>query len=52
MVPNDYKWDQFLHFESTTSIFSQLTMAKFMEEGEWNRHIKRMRLVYKRKCNT
>ena len=28
---NDYK-DQFLHFESTTSIFSQLTMAKFMEE--------------------
>ena len=24
-------------------------MAKFMEEGEWNRHIKRMRLVYKRK---
>ncbi|MCU5299164.1 MULTISPECIES: PLP-dependent aminotransferase family protein [Bacillus] len=45
---NDYK-DQFLHFESTTSIFSQLTMAKFMEEGEWNRHIKRMRLVYKRK---
>lgn len=24
-------------------------MAKFMEEGEWSRHIKRMRLVYKRK---
>jgi GntR family transcriptional regulator/MocR family aminotransferase len=40
---------QFLHFESTTSILSQLTMAKFMEDGEWNRHIKRMRLVYKRK---
>lgn len=40
---------QFLHFESTTSPFSQLTMAKFMELGEWNRHIKRMRLVYKRK---
>ncbi|MFJ7754569.1 PLP-dependent aminotransferase family protein [Peribacillus muralis] len=40
---------QFLHFESTTSLHSQLTMAKFMEEGEWNRHIKRMRLVYKRK---
>lgn len=45
---NRYK-DQFLHFESTTSLLSQLTMAKFMEEGEWNRHIKRMRLVYKRK---
>ncbi|MGC4376561.1 PLP-dependent aminotransferase family protein [Fictibacillus sp. Mic-4] len=40
---------QFRYFESTTSILSQLTMAKFMEEGEWNRHIKRMRLVYKRK---
>jgi GntR family transcriptional regulator/MocR family aminotransferase len=45
---NRYK-NQFLHFESTTSILSQLTIAKFMEEGEWNRHIKRMRLVYKRK---
>jgi len=40
---------QFAHFESTTSLLSQFTMAKFMEEGEWNRHIKRMRLVYKRK---
>ncbi len=40
---------QFQYFESTTSLLSQLTMAKFMEEGEWYRHIKRMRLVYKRK---
>jgi GntR family transcriptional regulator/MocR family aminotransferase len=24
-------------------------MAKFMEDGEWDRHIKRMRLVYKKK---
>ncbi|QRG67201.1 PLP-dependent aminotransferase family protein [Brevibacillus choshinensis] len=40
---------QFAHFESTTSLLSQFAMAKFMEEGEWNRHIKRMRLVYKRK---
>lgn len=45
---NRYK-NQFLHFESTTSLLSQLTMAKFMAVGEWNRHIKRMRLVYKRK---
>ncbi|WHY66672.1 PLP-dependent aminotransferase family protein [Neobacillus sp. SuZ13] len=45
---NRYK-HRFKHFESTTSLISQLTMAKFMEEGEWNRHIKRMRLVYKRK---
>ncbi|MEI3613684.1 MocR-like pyridoxine biosynthesis transcription factor PdxR [Pseudogracilibacillus sp. SO30301A] len=41
--------NQFQNFESSTSIFSQLTMAKFMENGEWSRHIKRMRLVYKRK---
>lgn len=39
----------FQAFESTTSVQSQLAIAKFMEEGEWNRHIKRMRLVYKRK---
>ncbi|SEN67371.1 PLP-dependent aminotransferase family protein [Lihuaxuella thermophila] len=42
---------QFRLFESTTSILSQLTMAKFMEAGEWNRHLKRMRLVYKRKMH-
>lgn len=40
---------RFIHFESPTSLLSQLTMAKFMESGEWNRHVKRMRLVYKRK---
>lgn len=40
---------RFMHFESSASLHSQLTMAKFMEMGEWNSHIKRMRLVYKRK---
>ncbi|MBT2727546.1 PLP-dependent aminotransferase family protein [Bacillus sp. ISL-75] len=48
LLLNRYK-NQFLHFESTTSLLSQVTMANFMEDGEWNRHIKRMRLVYKRK---
>lgn len=48
LLINRYK-DQFLRFESTTSLLNQLTMAKFMEEGEWSRHIKRMRLVYMRK---
>ncbi|MFC7393792.1 PLP-dependent aminotransferase family protein [Scopulibacillus cellulosilyticus] len=47
-VLNHYK-KHFTHFESPASLFSQLTMAKFMELGEWNRHVKRMRLVYKRK---
>jgi GntR family transcriptional regulator/MocR family aminotransferase len=41
--------NQFLNFESTCSLPNQLAMAKFMESGEWHRHIKRMRLVYKQK---
>ncbi|MGE7887689.1 PLP-dependent aminotransferase family protein [Bacillus cereus] len=49
-ILNHYQ-NQFRHFESTTSILNQLTMAKFMEEGEWNSHIKRMRLVYKKKMH-
>ncbi|WP_400163520.1 PLP-dependent aminotransferase family protein [Brevibacillus sp. TJ4] len=40
---------QFSHFESTASLLNQLTLARFMKEGEWYRHIKRMRLVYRRK---
>lgn len=40
---------RFLLFENTSSTLSQLTMAKFMETGEWIRHLKRMRLIYKRK---
>ncbi|MDN7243889.1 PLP-dependent aminotransferase family protein [Planococcus shenhongbingii] len=48
LVGDRYK-NQFLQFESTASLQNQLTMARFMEMGEWNRHIKRMRLVYKRK---
>jgi GntR family transcriptional regulator/MocR family aminotransferase len=51
LLLNRYK-SQFLHFESTTSLLSQVTMANFMENGEWNRHIKRMRLVYKRKMHS
>ena len=47
-VLDQYK-NYFSQFESPASLFSQLTMAKFMELGEWNRHVKRMRLVYKRK---
>jgi GntR family transcriptional regulator/MocR family aminotransferase len=42
---------RFALFESTASLSSQLAMAKFMEEGEWDRHIRRMRLVYKRKMH-
>ncbi|MCY8915090.1 PLP-dependent aminotransferase family protein [Bacillus atrophaeus] len=41
--------NRFLHFESTASLLNQLTMAEFMKEGEWARHIKRMRTIYRRK---
>ncbi|NMH68393.1 PLP-dependent aminotransferase family protein [Bacillus sp. RO3] len=40
---------RFLPFECTASLQNQLAMAAFIKTGEWNRHIKRMRLVYKRK---
>lgn len=45
---NRYK-QHFAHFEHNASSLHQLTMAKFIEEGEWPRHIKRMRIVYKQK---
>ncbi|MFF2176662.1 PLP-dependent aminotransferase family protein [Lysinibacillus sp. NPDC058147] len=43
---------RFAHFEHNASPLHQLTMAKFMENGEWTRHIKRMRITYKHKINT
>lgn len=43
---------RFAHFEQNASSLHQLTMAKFMEQGEWTRHIKRMRITYKHKINT
>ncbi|KYG91923.1 GntR family transcriptional regulator [[Bacillus] sp. KCTC 13219] len=48
MLLSNYK-KQWSAFECTASLLHQLAMANFMQEGEWNRHIKRMRLVYKRK---
>ncbi len=41
----------FAHFEQNASSLHQLTMASFMEKGEWTRHIKRMRLIYKHKMS-
>lgn len=43
--------ERFAHFEHNASSLHQLTMAKFMEQGEWTRHIKRMRITYKHKIN-
>ncbi|MFJ7732640.1 PLP-dependent aminotransferase family protein [Lysinibacillus sp. NPDC097231] len=41
--------ERFADFEHNASSLHQLTMAKFMEQGEWTRHIKRMRITYKHK---
>ncbi|MEI2465797.1 PLP-dependent aminotransferase family protein [Niallia taxi] len=50
LLINQYK-KQFSLFECPTSLLNQIAMAKFMKDGEWNRHLKRMRLVYNRKMN-
>lgn len=34
---------------STVSLLEQKTMAKFMEQGFWERHVRRMRIVYNKK---
>ncbi|MBG9693546.1 PLP-dependent aminotransferase family protein [Lysinibacillus sp. VIII_CA] len=42
---------KFAHFEQNASTLHQRTMAQFMAQGEWTRHIKRMRLTYKQKMH-
>jgi GntR family transcriptional regulator/MocR family aminotransferase len=34
---------------STVSLLEQKTMARFMEQGYWERHVRRMRIMYNRK---
>ncbi len=41
--------EQYNDYFSTVSLLEQRTMAKFMEQGHWVRHIRRMRILYKRK---
>ncbi|AXF54579.1 PLP-dependent aminotransferase family protein [Salicibibacter kimchii] len=36
-----------LHFMQTTSVLTQLTLARFLENGEYDKHIKRMSKYYK-----
>ncbi len=47
----DYK-DMFRDYFSTVPLFEQLTLAKFMSLGHWERHIRRMRTIYKKKHDT
>ena len=46
----DYQ-EKFSAMEQTASSLHQLTLAQFMKTGEWDKHIRKMRLVYKRKMN-
>ncbi len=39
------------HFSSVSQL-EQRTLAKFMEQGHWDRHIRRMRNIYKKKHET
>lgn len=41
--------EKFSVMEQTASSLHQQTMAQFMKMGEWDKHIRKMRLVYKRK---
>jgi GntR family transcriptional regulator / MocR family aminotransferase len=48
---NTYQ-EHFLGVEQSTSSIHQRTMARFMEQGYWNSHIRKMRTTYKRKMQT
>ena len=41
--------DLFRHYFTTVPLLEQRTLAKFMEAGHWERHIRRMRTLYKKK---
>jgi GntR family transcriptional regulator/MocR family aminotransferase len=40
---------RFADFFSTVSLLEQRTMAIFMEQGHWERHVRRMRIRYQKK---
>lgn len=39
----------FQDYFATVSLLEQKTLAKFMEQGHWERHVRRMRIIYKQK---
>lgn len=44
--------ERFSGVEQSTSSIHQRTMARFMEQGYWDSHIRKMRTTYKRKMQT
>jgi len=47
----DYK-NRFKDYFATVPLLEQLTLSKFMSLGHWERHIRRMRTIYKKKHDT
>lgn len=41
--------ESFQGYFSTVSLLEQKTMARFMEQGDWMRHVRKMRILYKNK---
>lgn len=41
--------EKFKNYFSPVSLLEQKTLARFMEQGHWERHIRRMRTAYKKK---
>lgn len=44
--------DAFIHYVSTVPRLDQHILARFMESGDFSKHLNRMRLIYKRKLHT
>ncbi len=42
----------FQDYFATVSLLEQRTLAKFMEQGHWDRHVRRMRTIYEKKHDT
>ncbi len=40
---------RFENYQSTVSLLEQRTMTTFMEQGHWEQHVRRMRVLYKKK---
>jgi GntR family transcriptional regulator/MocR family aminotransferase len=44
--------DKYSMYEQTTSIFNQKALARFMKEGYWQSHVRKIRRHYQNKYNT
>jgi GntR family transcriptional regulator/MocR family aminotransferase len=54
ILPKNFpvRYKEFNYLTNTVSYFTRRTLEHFMEQGYWERHLKRMRKVYKAKYDT